>query len=404
MKKLGLIIKREYSTRVQKRSFLLITVLVPLIIYLGFMGVRKFSANQANGFERLLVIDDNNVFFSHLDAIGNLKPVLIKSTPEKVKNSLRDQQNTFALYIPADFKDKQSVEIISSRNIGQSLLSSIQKQLQQQYLQQTLNQAGIKSNTLNVSVKEEISGQGNQTRDTKILGMIGFLAATLVYMSIFLYSNQVMRGVIEEKSSRIIEIVISSVKPFELMLGKVIGVGLVGISQFTLWVLTGYIGITFLGNDQLNLNTLPDIHLPYSIPVLTGLFLFYFTGGYFLYSALFAAVGSAVDNESESQQFVLPVTAPLILTIIMAQSVIVNDPSGRAAYWLSVIPFTSPVAMMVRLPLGVPVHEIIISVVLLLLCFAFVIWLAARIYRVGILTHGKESNFREMIKWMLIKN
>jgi ABC-2 type transport system permease protein len=254
---------------------------------------------------------------------------------------------------------------------------------------------------------------------------VGFAAAILIYMSLFIYGIQVMRGIIEEKTSRIVEVIISSVKPFQLMMGKIIGIGLVGLTQFLLWIILSVglmsVASTILFKDQAEqvkseipmadpsaavaqkapgsdiLKAVQTIEWTYILPV----FIVFFLGGYMLYSALFAAVGSAVETDTETQQFMLPITLPLLFTYIMSFSFIVNNPDSSLSFWLSIIPFTSPIAMMVRLPFGVPNWELALSIVLLIGGFLFTTWIASRIYRVGILMYGKKVSFKELGKWFM---
>lgn len=248
----------------------------------------------------------------------------------------------------------------------------------------------------------------------------------LIYISLFLYGAQVMRGIIEEKSSRIVEVIISSVKPFQLMLGKIIGIGMVGLTQFILWLLLT-VGLTTIAtstmlskedltgamNSQGQAQQLEAMNSSgfdfqeamqsVNFPQLIICFFIFFIGGYLLYSALFAAAGSAVESETEASQFTMPITMPLLLTYILSFGVLVNDPNGPVATWLSFIPFTSPIAMLVRIPFGVPTWQIIVSALLLVGGFLLTTWVAARIYRVGILMYGKKASFKEMIKWFNYK-
>jgi ABC-2 type transport system permease protein len=254
-------------------------------------------------------------------------------------------------------------------------------------------------------------------------------------MFIFLFGAQVMRGIIEEKTSRIVEVILSSVKPIELMMGKIIGVALVGLTQFLLWVVltTGIITIATssfsskhdskttaekimnsksqqimasqvpqdISNDEKNNSgyEIFDAISSIDFPVMIGMFLFYFLFGYLLYAALFAAVGSAVDSEADTQQFMLPITIPLIFSFIMAQFII-QEPSGSLAFWLSIFPLTSPVIMMIRIPYGVPYLQLLLSMTLLILGFLATTWMAAKIYRTGILMYGKKTSYRELWKWL----
>jgi ABC-2 type transport system permease protein len=298
--------------------------------------------------------------------------------------------------------------------------------------------------SINASVDISTIKIGNEGKEEKsypeVSMILGMFSGILIYFFIFLFGSQVMRGVIEEKTNRIIEVIISSVKPFQLMMGKITGIGLVGLTQFLLWViLTGTIitvGISSFsskiksgsateqmiqsqtkGMNAMQLSNTTDtsklsgeqsnevISAIQSIdfPVMIGMFLFFFLFGYLLYAALFAAVGSAVDSEADTQQFMLPLTVPLILSIIMAQYVI-QEPQGPIAFWFSIIPLTSPVIMMIRIPFGVPYYQIILSMTLLVAGFLGTTWLAAKIYRTGILMYGKKVSYSELWKWLKYKN
>ena len=264
------------------------------------------------------------------------------------------------------------------------------------------------------------------------------VAGILIYFFIFMFGSQVMRGVIEEKTSRIVEVIISSVRPFQLMMGKIIGVGLVGLTQFLLWVVLTFAIVTAVtatmtsgdikksAAEQMMIQKhgmTPDISQAapaanesanpmggimeaigsVNFPVMIGAFLFFFVVGYLMYAALFAAIGGAVDSEADTQQFMLPITLPLILSIVMAQYII-RDPDGPVSFWFSIFPLTSPVVMMIRIPFGVPYLEVILSMVLLLLGFLGTTWLAGKIYRTGILMYGKKVSYKELWKWIRYKN
>jgi ABC-2 type transport system permease protein len=327
------------------------------------------------------------------------------------------------------------VELYSKKKVGLSALSTINNQLEEILRNKQLKDAGIDAKTL-ATIKpdiridsKELTAEGEKDSSAGAAYAIGFAAAILIYMSLFIYGAQVMRGVIEEKTSRIVEVVISSVKPFQLMMGKIIGIGLVGLTQFTLWIvlsttLVGTAGKILL-KDKVNtvktelvegkqnkaiaeasnnpaltvINAIKTLNLPY----IFACFLVYFLGGYMIYSALFAAVGSAVDNETETQQFMLPITLPLLFTYIMSFSFIINNPDSSLSFWLSIIPFTSPIAMMVRLPFGVPDWQLALSMFLLIGGFIFTTYIAAKIYRVGILMYGKKASYKELAKWLFYK-
>ena len=296
-----------------------------------------------------------------------------------------------------------------------------------------LKDAGINSETLDKIkpslsvVSKELTIEGEKDSSSGAAMAVGFAAAILIYMSLFIYGIQVMRGIIEEKTSRIIEVVISSVKPFQLMMGKIIGIGFVGLTQFLLWIVLSAslmtLATTILFKDKVEqvrsempmnkqveavstngpgmdiVNAVQTVQWTYILPV----FIIFFFGGYMLYSALFAAVGSAVESDTETQQFMLPITLPLLFTYIMSFSFIVNNPDSSLSFWLSIIPFTSPIAMMVRLPFGVPNWELALSIFLLIGGFIFTTWVASRIYRVGILMYGKKVSFKELGKWFMYK-
>ncbi|HSW67219.1 MAG TPA: ABC transporter permease, partial [Bacteroidales bacterium] len=283
------------------------------------------------------------------------------------------------------------------------------------------------------TIKLHESGK-EEKKYTEIATVLGFIAAIVIYIFIFMFGTMVMRGVIEEKTNRIVEVIVSSVKPFQLMIGKIVGVGLVGLTQFLLWVVLTLIIVTgfqqaFPEKFRLSYTeqaATMEARLPSATPIATpteqqlaetaisrvieGMmsinfgvvifsFVFFFIGGFLLYGALFAAIGAAVDSETDSQQFMLPITIPLIFSIIMAQYVI-NDPNGPLSFWLSVIPFTSPIIMMIRIPFGVPYFDLILSMFLLVLGFLGTTWLAGKIYRTGILMYGKKVNYAELWKWV----
>jgi len=297
-----------------------------------------------------------------------------------------------------------------------------------------LLQAGINKQVLDqintrvsVDTLNLTDDEGEKNSSTGAAFIVGFAAAFVIYISIFIYGVQVMRGVIEEKTNRIVEVIISSVKPFQLMVGKITGIALVGLTQFLLWIILGTAisagAISLLksrsdvSQEQVNeaLRESPALeqraNMPekvlsavntLDIPRLLATFLFYFLGGYLIYSALFAAVGAAADNETDTQQFMFPITIPLILSFVLAQYVIQN-PDGPLAFWLSMIPLTSPIVMMVRMPFHPPAWEVALSMILLVLGFLLITWIAARIYRVGILMYGKKVNYKELAKWVLYR-
>ena len=437
MNKTLLIIQREYFSRVKKKSFLLMTFLVPLL-FIGMYALVIFIFIKGdNSQKKIQVLDQSGVFGNKLSDKKNLDFITVKGTYESAKKQMLGSKSDFLLYIPADYETSKNIEIISEKKPGLNILGDIEKQMESILLDQRLIKAGIDTAIINqakpsLSINaRQITEEGEKDASVGASFVVGFIAAFLIYLSLFIYGTQVMRGVIEEKTTRIIEVIVSSVKPFQLMLGKILGIGMVGLTQFLLWIilsagLAAVAGTLLINNDdtkaqveQLGKDRIasaaanqqgPDMLMDFSkaagtvdFPYILGTFLFYFLGGYLIYSALFAAVGSAVDNETETQQFMLPITLPLIFTFIIGMNFIVNNPDSSLAFWLSMVPFTSPIAMMIRIPFGVPAWELALSMFLLIGGFIFTTWVAARIYRVGILMYGKKTSYKELAKWFMYK-
>lgn len=436
MNKILLIVQREYTSRVKKKSFLLTTFLVPLFfiaMYVGIFFLTKKSFEDSHA--TVYVIDMEG---SIADELKDTKNITYKVTQNSVKEQLEElkegDDNRSLLIIPKDFGSSQSIELLSAGKANIGTQSEVKNRLStivrnKKYKEMGLDLELIQNidDTIKVSAKQ-INEQGDAKEShTEVAMGIAMALSVLIYLSLFLYGAQVMRGIIEEKTSRIVEVIISSVKPFQLMMGKIIGIGLVGITQFILWIVLtvaltsvattlifdGKMSKTELVNGVAQADAMPQGNPGFDIttalasvdfPLLLTCFFIFFLGGYFLYSALFAAVGSAVDSETEASQFTMPITMPLLLTYVLSFGVLVNDPNGTIATWLSFIPFTSPIAMLVRIPFGVPTWQIIVSVVLLILGFLLTTWFAARIYRVGILMYGKKVSLKELIKWFRYKN
>ncbi len=407
MRKTLLIIKREYFSRVRKKSFLIMTFLVPLL----FMGMTALVAYLTHtGGDAVTVVNVIDESGELVTELKNAKGLIFLPTTENLslaKINARKKES-FVLYIPDSISTTQKVQLVSEKKAPMYVLTEIENQLNNVVRYKLLNEAGIDIATLesikpNIKIEyKELTDEGEKDTNTNAAYAISFAAAILIYLCLFIYGSQVMRGIIEEKTSRIVEVVISSVKPFQLMLGKILGIGLVGLTQFLLWIILSSLATKITSNNVLPFNVLTALQ---TIPVgfILTTFLIYFLGGYLLYSALFAAVGSAVDNETETQQFMFPITLPLLFTYIMAFSFIVNNPNSTLSFWLSMIPFTSPIAMMVRIPFGVPDWQLYLSVALLVVGFIFTTWVAARIYRVGILMYGKKTSYRELVKWFMYK-
>lgn len=437
--KIALIIEREYLTRVKKKTFIIMSIVGPLLMA-AIMVIPVVLALTTKEEKSILVVDESLIFNQALKNSENLKfeftPVPLATAKEVYKSGHYD----CLLYIHKDILNTtHGIQLYFKKQPGMSTVRYMEKAMEKEVEESKLEASGINKSAIE-SAKTSISlntikldESGNEEKGSSELAtVVGYIAGIMIYLFIFLYGVQVMRGVIEEKSNRIVEVIISSVKPFELMMGKIIGVALVGLTQFLIWIIltTGIYSIgSIMVAEQFGkqgppgqsiekvmserMQTLPEEesfsqedmkdlqHVMGSInfPLILGAFLFYFLGGYLLYSAMFAAVGSAVDNETDSQQFMLPITIPLVLSFVMSQ-VILNNPEGSIAFWFSIFPLTSPVIMMVRLPFGVPVWEMVLSMVLLILGFIFMVWLAGKIYRTGVMMYGKKVTYKELFKWL----
>lgn len=438
MDKIFLIIKREYVSRVKKKSFLVVTFLVPLLFIAMWGGIIALSIQDTTSKSTINVLDDSGQIFSELQNTGSISFSEATGSSSMEKKNLQSSESSYLLIIPKNILETQNVELLSSQKASVFVIDVIRDQVENILREKQLRNAGIDLATLEsiephlkITALEITEEGGEQESNAGIAMGIGMFSSIMIYLTLFIYGSQVMRGVIEEKNNRVVEIIISSVKPFQLMLGKIVGIGLVGLTQFLLWIVLS--AALFTAAGLYVSNQMPDSfsaeeisNLQSSVPsasmaqsgllgdiqgsiesldvsYLITCFLIFFIGGYLLYSALFAAVGSAVDNETETQQFMLPITMPLLFTYVMSFGVLVKDPHGPLAFWLSMIPFTSPIAMMVRVPFGVPGWELVLSIVLLVGGFILTTWVAARIYRVGILMYGKKASYKELAKWFTYK-
>lgn len=437
MNKIGIIIKREYLTRVSKRSFIIMTFLGPILmaavmivpVILAFVSEK--SASQRN----IIVLDETNWFKGKFETDESYAFSYPDKSYDSLKKDIQNETYDAMVYIPStQLTVPTNAEIITKKQLPASLKNYIQRVMKNEVENKKLLASGIdpeiiksaKTSINIVSIRIEEDGNEKKTY-SEVEYIIGMFLSILIYFFVFLFGSSVMRGIIEEKSSRIVEVIVSSVKPFQLMMGKIVGLALVGLTQFLLWVVltaaiymafTTAVGASVDSQSIAGTNTMLTENIDEANPagneavieileVINSInfrdiiitFLIYFLGGYLLYASLFAAVGSAVDNEADSQQFTFPISAPLIIGIV-ASSYILNDPDGSIAFWLSMFPFTSPIAMMVRIPFGVPYWELVLSVALLIAGFVFTTWMAAKIYRTGILMYGKKVNYKELWKWL----
>jgi ABC-2 type transport system permease protein len=445
MNKILLIISREYLTRVKKKSFIIMTILGPLLMA-AIMIVPVFIAKMSDERSKIIVLDENGLFFEKLESNPDINFSYTDEYIEDLKGNYEKRGYDGILYIPKNSVPNRAY-IFSQKQLGLGVKSHVQSTmkytLDNYFMQQmyNINRDSIKAieqNTRIMLEQRKIGKDGEEEKSsTELSTILGILAGIIIYFFIFMFGSQVMRGVIEEKTSRIVEVIVSSVKPFELMMGKIVGIAFVGLTQFLLWVILTFSIITLFKttmpeyfessanqtsiqqnpalanleqmNGEMDANKSPEVTkiidtlktIDFTTMIL--MFLFYFMAGYLFYASFFAAIGSAVDNEADTQQFILPITIPLIFAIIMAQF-ITNSPNGAIAFWLSIIPFTSPIIMMVRIPFGVPIEEIILSMTLLIAAFIFSTWFAAKIYRTGILMYGKKPSYQELWKWLRYRN
>lgn len=449
MNKSILILKREYLTRVKKKSFIIMTLLMPLIMA-AFIILPTYLASMDDTEQRTIAVyDPTGIILGQLEDQDFTKFHYIPQQ-EYVELSKNFNSNQFyaVLYIPENILTTNQAQLISDKqvtfDIKNMVGNRIETIIENEKRQKVINESGmpdlenkLKATKTHIELNTiKLGEKGEAVKSSTELAMaIGYVAGFLIYMFVFIYGTMVMKGVMEEKSSRIVEVIISSVKPFQLLFGKVVGIGLVGLTQIALWIILGTAITTgvaaFMGGGSAdaasqaqdimngsqamgqmaaankgNVNVAADIMQMIgnlNLPLILFALLFYFIGGFLLYASLMGAIGAAVDSDEDAQQMMLPVTMPLIFSIMMLFPVVKN-PEGTFAFWVSMIPFTSPVTMMVRIPFGVPAWEIILSMSILIATIFGTIWVAAKIYRTGILMYGKKVNLKEIVKWLFYKN
>jgi len=444
MNKIVIIIKREYLSRIKKKSFIVMTLLAPLLLA-GLMVVPIWLATKKQEPQRIMVIDDSYIFKNIIPQKELIHFDYPEIKIEQAQDIFYETDYDAILYVPHNILEGgKTLKIFYKNPLGDAtneyISSIISKMMYDVILAQNkvnihvIKDADINSRIRVLSEKLKVSGKSEHL-NSGLCSAVGLGAGILIYMFIFLYGVLVMQGVMEEKNNRIVEVILSSVKPFDFMMGKIIGIALVGLTQFLLWTSLTVMLYNIAANTilktveikqiqqkeetikisaDLNYTKMKKIEKPdmvtqlwndlqtINITAIVFCFLFYFLAGYFLYSAMFAAIGSAVDNESDTQQFRLPITIPLMFALVIIPYILLNLDSS-VTYWLSIIPFTSPIIMMVRLPFGVPVQEVILSMSLLVIAFIIITWLAARIYRTGILMYGKKASWKEVGKWLFYK-
>ncbi len=420
MNKIWLIIKREYITRVKTKTFLLSTLLVPLgfalIIALPIL-VGQISERE---YLKIYVIDNSNIVLDKLASGENFTFIPATDDYEVLRKTLINKHRQGILIIPEKL-DSGDIKILyyssDPLSLGQEL--QLRVKLKEIVKEIRIENTGISReilDKLNVRLSlstGKLTNHGEEKKTSTIISAaLGYIMAFLIYMTMFIYGSFVMRGVMEEKTNRIVELIVSSVKPFELMIGKIIGIGAMGLTQLAIWFILKclilFISLSIFAHnpslstsDQLQIKELLSDTQSFDFKLLF-FFFFYFLGGYLLYGSLFAAIGSAVDQESDAQQLVFPVTIPLIIPMLIITRILQN-PGGATARFFSIFPFFSSMTMLVRLAsVEVPWYELALSMTLLVLTFIVSVWISAKIYRTGILMYGKKITLREMVKWIFI--
>lgn len=425
MHKIILIIKREFLTRVRKRTFIIGTILFPLL-YIGLIFGTGYIASSTREDLKIAVVDQSGLFREDMiasvnksDTSSSLK--LVTTDPAQLKNNFDSAGYDGYLVIPANFNwrtgvDSNTLKINTKKSFGMGAITPVEDKINMMWNKIKHDSLGldiVKETVLNKHLELKLNNEKDRNANAAIASTIGYVCGFLMYFILLLYGSQVMMGVTEEKTSRIAEVVVSSVKPFQLMIGKIIGIGMVALTQFLIWIAcifiiynvtktTGHSGATsaMVGKIQ-------EVFTSVNIPLTVGCFVFYLLGGFFFYSSLYAAIGSAINEDMrEAQSLSFPITMLVIFSIALMTPAISN-PSSSVAVWSSIIPFSSPIVMMARIPFGVPNTvpwwQLGLSMLLLIAGFMFTTWFAARIYRIGILMYGKKPSWKEMIKWAFRK-
>lgn len=436
-----LIIAREYTTRVRKKSFIILTILLPILIAaIIVLPVLLVMHSEKGQHANVLVVDDTELFINSFENTDNTTFSYSSGDIESLKKDAFDNEKYDCVFHILDNSQGLKSNLFYRKDLPSGLQSNLESQMDEIFfdrmLQDSFNiqperfeklQELTKADITTIQVDDEGKERENIAEMNEVIGMMcGFF----IYFIIIIFASQVLRGVLEEKSNRIVEVLISSVKPIQLLTGKIVGIALVGITQFLIWVVlsvgivsaVGFVAPDLMGGSEateivagsesiaeasstadfaegLSIFQKINDYFPISFTEIILCFFFFFVVGYLIYATLYAATGSVVDSESDSQQYTMPVTIPLILSIILIPSISTN-PNGQLAFWFSMIPLTSPIIMMVRLPVGVPLWQLLTSMGVAVLFLLFCIWAAAKIYRVGILMYGKKNSWREIFRWL----
>ena len=433
---ISLIIKREFIAKVRNKSFVVMTFLSPLL-FVGIAGFVAYLSSMKAETKRIAIHDESGLFVNEFVAQNNKDSEyryvdLSAIDVQALKDSITKEDFEALLYVPKTSTNKDlenKIQLISNNSPSIIFIEKAQGIIADKLTKDNLEMAHLDTLAIKNAKAEVVLNLSKASGEESIRGLneikiaIGGAFGYLIMMFIIIYGNMVMRSVIEEKTNRIVEIIISSVKPFQLMMGKIIGTSLAGLLQFLIWTVIGLL-LMFAASAFFGVNIGPTsrvspemMHVAqqefsgtaqmyikelWNLPIASILisFVVYFIGGYFLYSSFYAAIGAAVDNQTDSQQFLLPIIMPLMLSVYIGFFTVINDPHGTIAVVFSMIPLTSPIVMLMRIPFGVPWWQIAISVSLLFATFFGVVWFAAKIYRVGILMYGKKPSWKELYKWL----
>jgi len=425
MSALGLIIKREYIARVRNKSFVIMTFLSPLIMIGMIFLISYLTQINSDTKRSILIVDEIGSYVSSFENTDNTTYIDYTSQGFEVSRQQAEEGAYYGLIHISKSGATSDFYFYGNETPPFSLVEDIEEKIESKMTDGRLIAKGIDPQILeeaeaNIDLGiENFSGEKTSKMSSWIKAAFGGIAGYLLMMFIIIYGNMVMRSVIEEKTNRIIEVIISSVKPFQLMMGKILGTTFAGITQFTIWVIIGSILLVVAGlffnvdttstlnpemreiaeNQEVMIQIFEEVM---QLPLLTLVFAFliYFIGGYFLYSSIYAAIGAAVDSETDTQQFMLPIIMPLMLAIYIGFFAVINNPHGTVATVFSIIPLTSPIVMLMRIPFEVPAWQLVLSIVLLIGSFTFTVWFGAKIYRIGILMYGKKPTYKELFKWL----
>tara|TARA_B100000886_G_C20422224_1_gene492164 strand:- start:1638 stop:2960 length:1323 start_codon:yes stop_codon:yes gene_type:complete len=439
MDKIWIILEREYLQRVKKKSFILSTILTPLIFPL-FIAITVFVLSTEESEERIiLLLDENNLIEDSLEFQNN---VLIKSYVEisDIQYQIDNGQVYGALEIPKlDIYDPKDLKFYSKNVPGGDLINGLESliesrirdlkiqdlNLNEESLKKLKTRILMETYTIDLDLTEDSDDEvAVKQSNSDIAFGLGYFNGFLIYMFVFIYGSFILQSVLDEKTSKVVEVIVSSIKPIQLMMGKVLGVGAVAFTQIFIWIIlvtsistltSMYFGINSyettqiiqseeeISNSKEMVKGIYEMFGTIDIKKTILIFLIYFLGGFFLYGAFFAAIGSAVDNLQDASQFTLPISLPIIASL-MFMGIVLNNPEGNASIFLSMFPLTSPILMMARLSFGVPDWHLFISILILIISVVFALWFAGRIYRVGILTSGSKISYKLLWKWFIMKN